>query len=317
MTTLRLTGIGVLLVGTLFSQSSDTRSEYLVRGEVSKPANDGSTLTIELSGSQAGATETTFVDPNGTFEFRSVQGGWHQLRVIGAGGAILHQETIFVNGTSQNLSIELASRPNPVRSADPTVSVQQLTHKIPAAARKAFQKGEQAIAKGNHQQAIECLREAVALDPQFADAFSELGAEEAATGDFQHAIEEFQKAINIVPEHRQALANLSIDLLKLQRYGEAVIAARRALQVNPGSGTVHYVLAVGLLAEKGSSEEVLDNLDRAGNDVPHARLLAASLLAREGKREEAINHAEAFLRTAPPDDKDRSRAEALLAQLRQ
>ena len=76
-------------------------------------------------------------------------------------------------------------------------------------------------------------------------------------------------------------------------------------------------LAVGLLAEKGSSQEVLENLDRAGNDVPQARLLAATLLAREGKRTEAIDHAEAFLRTAPADDKDRGRAEALLSQLKQ
>ena len=105
--------------------------------------------------------------------------------------------------------------------------------------------------------------------------------------------------------------------LKAHRYSEATIATRHGLEVFPNSGKLHYLLAIGLLAQKINSDEVLDNLERSSRDVPHARLVAAILLEQRGNHSEAIDHAEAFLREAPADDKDRNRATALLAQWRE
>jgi tetratricopeptide (TPR) repeat protein len=194
--------------------------------------------------------------------------------------------------------------------------MRQLSHKIPAPARKAFDKGEQAESKGRLQAAADFFREAVSLDPEYADAFNELGATEAKQGDLTHAVEDFQKAIDVVPEHSLALTNISIVLAKLRRFEEAAVAARRALQVTPGSGTLRFVLATSLLLTKGDSEEVLANFERAAGEVPRAHLVAAQLLVERGKRAEAVQHVQDFLRTAPADDRDRQKANALLGELR-
>ncbi len=109
------------------------------------------------------------------------------------------------------------------------------------------------------------------------------------------AAEEFQKAIDLVPEHPMALPNLSIVLAKMKNYHDAGEVARRALKVVPGSGRIHYILAVSMLAEHGNLDEIIAHLERAATDVPSAHLTAAELLAQRGRSPEAIRHLEEYL----------------------
>jgi tetratricopeptide (TPR) repeat protein len=229
---------------------------------------------------------------------------------------VLHQEMVMVGGANPTLSIRLTEAPASAGSATGTVSARQLAHKVPPLARKAFDKGEQAKEKGRHQQAAELFQQATSIDPEYADAYSELGAEESAQGNLAQAAEDFQKAIDLVPDHAVALSNLSIVLAKMKRYDEASVAARRALQYMPGSGRLRFVLATSLLLAKGDSDEVLENLERSTSEIPRAHLVAARLLIRRGRRGDALQHVEDYLRVAPADDQERGRAQSMLAELR-
>src|SRR5207244_6051795 len=102
----------------------------------------------------------------------------------------------------------------------------------------------QAATKRSYLSAVESFRQAVALDPEFSDAYNELAAAEAELGDLSRAADDFQKAIDLDPEHPLALPNLSIVLAKMARYREAGAVARLALKVAPGSCKIHYILAV-------------------------------------------------------------------------
>jgi tetratricopeptide (TPR) repeat protein len=224
----------------------------------------------------------------------------------------------MIASANQPLSINLREAPSSTSTRYPnsTVSIKQLAHRPPPQALKAFEKGTLAEGKGDHEHAAEYFREAVTIDPEFADAYNELGAVDAARGNLPQALENFQKAVNIVPDHPLALANLSIVLAKLRRFHEAAVVARRALQLSPASGTLRYVLATSLYFEKGPTDEVLENLEKAATEVPMAYLVAARLLDVRGNRDEAIRRVETFLRVTRPDDKDRDRAKAMLAELR-
>jgi tetratricopeptide (TPR) repeat protein len=272
-------------------------------------------VTVGLSADSAGPSASAIVNPDGTFEIRAARSGPHELSVY-TGGMILYRETVFVNSPNQSITVRLPDTAKTARSSENTISLQQLAHKVPDRARRAFEKGEQAENKGNHVQAEDWLQQAVAIDPEFADAFNELGAVEANQGDNPRAIENFQKAIALAPQHRMALANLCIVLAKAKRFDEAAEIARRALQVAPGSGSVRFVLATSLYFVKGDTDEVLDNLERSASEVPRAHLVAAELLARRGKRAEAVQHVEDYLRVSPPDDNRREWAEAMLAKWR-
>src|SRR5215467_3690621 len=197
-TCLRFVGAGAFAAAVVLGQGVDSRSGFPVQGEISSATPFIGSMTVELSSDGAGPTETAVVHPDGTFEFRSAQPGAHELRVIGSGGAVIHQETVFITRGGHSLSIRLAAPSAAAGSSDGTISVQQLGHKISPPARKAFDKGAKALAKQDYGQAAESFRQAVAIDPEFADAQNELGVAEAAVGDLPHAVESFQKAVDLV-----------------------------------------------------------------------------------------------------------------------
>jgi tetratricopeptide (TPR) repeat protein len=289
----------------------------LMRGEIVSGQAIAGPLTVELSGNGAVPAAAATVNPDNTFEFRSATLGMHQLRVIGPNGQVLYEENINFTNPAATISIRLPDSPqNANRSGGSVVSLQQLRHKVPPTARKAFDKGEQAVAKGDLPGARSAFQEAVTIDPEFADAYNELGGVESGLKHLPEAAEQFQKAIDLVPEHPMALPNLSITLAKMQRMHEAGQVAKRALQVAPSDGRMHYILAASLLAEEGTFEQIIAEFERAADTVRAAHVIVAELLAREGHSEEAIRHLETFLATAPPDDSLRAKAEARLAALR-
>jgi tetratricopeptide (TPR) repeat protein len=286
-----------------------------VRGELTSSSPVASGLTIELSGNGMGF-QTTFVNPDNSFELRSVTPGVHELRVVAGNGQVLYQEYVTLN-PNQSLSIRLPEQSSKGRSGESTISLEQLRHKVPPPAQKAFEKGERAAAKGDLVQARACFEEAVARDPEFADAYNELGGVDAGLNHLEEAADQFQKAIDLVPEHGRALPNLSIVLAKMERLHEAGQVARRALQVAPGNSRMHYILAASLVEEQGNLDEILAHLDRAATDIPSAQITAADLLAQNGRLEEAIHRLEGYLHGAAPGDALRPKVEARLAQLRQ
>jgi superkiller protein 3 len=310
--------MAVLSLAVAWAQRSDSKG-MTVRGEiVSSDVNVGN-LSVQLLADGAGISETVAVNLDGSFEFRSGSPGTHELRVIAPNGAVIHQEFVSITSPNQALSIHLPDR-SPTGAANrggATVSLQQLNHKVPAAAQKAYQKGEQAASKGNLEEACTQFEEAVKIDPEFADAYNDLGAAKAGLNQLPEAAAEFQKAIDLAPEHPLALPNLSIVLAKMKNYHDAGEVARRALRVVPGSGRIHYILAVSILADRGNLDEALAHLERASADVPSAHITAAEILAQRGRSPEAIRHLEEYLAGAAPDDAKRAKVEARLAELRQ
>jgi tetratricopeptide (TPR) repeat protein len=315
---LRCAAMAMLALAAAWAQRSDAKG-MTVRGEiVSSDANVGN-LSVELVADGSGLSETVPVNLDGSFEFRSGSPGTHELRVIAPNGAVIHQEYVSITSSNQTLSIHLGDR-SPAGAANrggSTVSLQQLNHKVPAAAQKAYQKGEQAASKGNLEAACAHFEEAVKIDPEFADAYNDLGAAKAGMKQLPEAAAEFQKAIDLAPEHPLALPNLSIVLAKMKNYHDAGEVARRALRVAPGSGKIHYILAVSILADHGNLDDALVHLERAAAEVPSAHITAAEILAQRGRSPEAIRHLEDYLATAAPDDAKRPKVEARLAELRQ
>lgn len=310
---LRLAATFLLAFATILAQSFDSNT-IVVRGEIVSSTTLPAGLAVELADNGVRISETAFVNADGSFEFKSAKPGMHELRVTAGDGEVLHHEYVLV--THQALSIRLPDQASANRSSEGTISLQQLKHKVPGPAQKAYRKGEQAASKGKADEARTYFEQAVSLDAEFVDAYNELGAAETRLGRLPEAAVQFQKAIDLAPEHRLALPNLSIVLAKMQRFHEAGQVARRALKVDPGSAPIHYILAVSLLTDHGDVEETILHFERAAAEVPAAHLPAAELLARSGRSQEAIHHLEIYLQGAAPGDSMRPKVEGRLAELR-
>jgi tetratricopeptide (TPR) repeat protein len=286
-----------------------------VRGEIVSASPRPGSLVIEISPQGGGISENISVNPDDTFELRSTPPGNYELRVVAGGGQILYQEMISITPGMQTLTVRLPDRPNASRAAGNSISFAQLQHKVPAPALKLFNKGEQAAAKHSLPQARDFYRQAIALDPEYVDAYIELGATESALGQYEVAADQYRKAVALAPEHELALPNLCIVLAKMHKFHEAGEVARRALKVTPGSGRVHYILAASLIEDHGDIDEAIEHMQRAASEIPSAHLVASDLLLKKGKRDLAKRQLEEYLLVAKPDDTMRPKVEALLAEL--
>jgi len=284
---------------------------FTVRGLFSEGAPSGP-LTVELADN--GQTQRADLVGSGSFEFRDVTAGVYELRVTN-GVVLIHREDVLISGPNQLLSVNLNSRV-PVQGNGGTVSIRQLQHQVPSEARKEFGKGLKAMDKADHPLAIEHFAKAIAIDPQYADAHNNLGATRSALGHLEEAAAAFEKASELVPDHALALANLSIVLYKLRRYEDCATAARRALRLNPSLLNIRYLLAVSVSMRNGNEAEALENLERAAVEIPRARLLAADILARSGRPEDAAKQLERYLRVSAAEDAQRPTVEQWLASLR-
>jgi Flp pilus assembly protein TadD len=286
-----------------------------VHGEIVSNSPRVGSLMIELSPQGGGIAEHISVNPDDTFELRSIQPGTYELRVVASSGQVLHQEMVSITPGMQMLTVRLPDRPNASRAAGNSISFAQLQHKVPAPALKLFNKGEQAAAKRSLPQACDFYRQAIALDPEYVDAYIELGATESELGQYEIAADQYRKAIELAPDHELALPNLSIVLAKMHKFHEAGEAARRALKVAPGSGRVHYILAASLIEEHGDMDEAIEHMQRAASEIPSAHLVASELLLQKGKRDAAKRQLEEYLLVAAPSDAMRPKVEARLAEL--
>ncbi len=107
-------------------------------------------------------------------------------------------------------------------------------------AQTAFAEGTKFFESGREGMAIEALKQAVAFDPDLAEAHFKLGMaysildkEKDAEASFEAAVEAYKKLLKNEPENAQAQFNLGRSYNKLNKDEDAEDALRRAVKLNP------------------------------------------------------------------------------------
>jgi tetratricopeptide (TPR) repeat protein len=114
-----------------------------------------------------------------------------------------------------------------------------------------------------YPQARQSLNKALALDPNQANAYFQLGVIDLETGQPQAAITHLEKAISLKPDSPIYYLNLGIANFQAQRLGQAIPMFRKALQLNEGLTVGRLLLAQALA--------VSDSL--AGAEVAYQKVL--------------------------------------------
>ena len=122
-------------------------------------------------------------------------------------------------------------------------------------------------------------------------------------GELQHAADAYRQAIEVDPQYAEAHANLGAVLARLGRYDEAVSSYDRALRLNPrlnaarlNLGIAHY--RAGALAAAADAFKAAYTADAS---LLQARQLLGLVLVEIGKDAEAIPHLEASAQAAPDE----------------
>jgi len=278
------------------SEEESPLPRIMVYGDISAGKSSFSSWTIHLIPAFRGEELRTAPRWNGSFEFHGVTPGDHRLRVSDARGRVLHEEMVSLYRDGETVSIGMRAEESAQRGQAQTVSLQELQHKSPRKALKEFNAARASLEKQQFARAVDHLKSALAVDPEFVEAHNDLGAAYFLREDYRRSAEHFQKAIDLAPTHKQANENLCLALLKMGRFVEAGQTAGRVVRRGGGSPVAHYAMAVGLIVDGGSRSEALFHLRLVGSHIPNARLLAARILADTGRRTDAARELEAYLR---------------------
>ena len=102
--------------------------------------------------------------------------------------------------------------------------------------------------------AVAAYRKAIELKPEMPEAHNNLGLALQQTGDQEGALAALRRAIELRANYPRAYANLSQSLLKLDRVPEAEAAARKAIELDPAMVDGHLNLGLVLLAQNRQHE---------------------------------------------------------------
>jgi len=132
------------------------------------------------------------------------------------------------------------------------------------------------LAQGKSKEGTRALRRAIEVAPS-AKAHAHLGSVLAATGEFDGAIASYRAALALDPQFAEAWSTLAALLKALGRYDEAEECCAAGLRIDSGHAGLKYTLAT-VMFEQARVEEAIATVRESlalqpGNPAAHSALL--------------------------------------------
>lgn len=292
------------------AQVGDTTagSRNTIQGDIITPNGQrlDHPVMVWLSGNRG--EQSTTSNGNGSFVFGGVGGGRFSVRVDA--GDAYEQATEVVNivdsgstGTMSRIGqvyrVQIHLRP---RMGAPITRGVVSAAGPPKEALDLYNQALESVKAGQRDKAIEQLKGAIAIHPQFVAALNGLGVQYMKLGNYQAAFEAFNAALTLSPDSFILHLNSGITLFNLGKFAEAEKALAAALVKNEASGAAHLYRARTLIALKRFDEATKD-LKRAveigGEDVQVAHRYLAGIHMEKNEHAAAVKELELYLKGSP------------------
>ena len=183
-----------------------------------------------------------------------------------------------------------------------TISMASLN--APKDAKKAYDKGAAAMSEQKWANAQKDFEKAVAIYPEYSQAWSDLGEvlrEQSQPGEARAA---FEHAIQVDPKYVKAYVQLARMLATEGKNQEVLEITAKAFQYNPlefpaiyfYDAVANYNLRLYDAAEKSAERAVQLDVD---HEIPRAENLLGTILVAKGDYPGAIEHLKKYVALAP------------------
>lgn len=261
---------------------------------------------VLLSGPSSIAVAENYTADDGTADFGDLAVGSYHLQVSGEGIEETDSGRIEIDAGNGGQTLFVAvKRPAETRAsagspASSTVAAVDL--KIPAEAKKQFDKAASLMAKQNWSKAKDELLKAVAAYPEYAAAYNNLGVVYARLGDRVRERESLQSAIHLDEHFAAALVNLATMAVVDHNLGEAEPLLNRAGAADPNNVQTLVLLAKVQFAQ-GHWEAAIATCHKIHfahlGEEPFGHYIAAKALEQVGRSADAAGELHTFLDEEP------------------
>jgi Flp pilus assembly protein TadD len=278
-----------------------------IRGRVVLPNGSSLSQAVRITAqNMRGTPEAIFTDNQGQFEFRNLTPGDYTLEVEGdrLQFEVTTERVQVLRGAPSVVTIALKEKSSAVgtKPAGNVVSVGEIGPDVPAKARKEFERASKSAREGKALEAIDHLRKAISIYPNFMMAHNDLGAELLVQGNLDEATTELQRAIQIDPKAFNPYLNLGVVLVRQKRFAEAADLLRKALSLESDSPDAKLYLGLALMGTndlEGAERELKAAYNLGGSSYSLALFHLGEVYMNRGERALARQALETYLHNAP------------------
>jgi Flp pilus assembly protein TadD len=281
-------------------------------------------IKVRLEGPEGEIIRDTFTDSTGHFEVRGLNTGIYTIVVPSDDRtyATTNERVEITRYSIDTVSITVNLNPMEERKAAKnsrhTVSVKEANTSIPKKAREAYKRSVRLTNQGQIREAIEELKRAITIYPEYVHAYNDLGVAYIRLDLIEDAIRALEKSISLDPKALNPRLNLGIANVRRQDYAKAEQPLRDALAIDETAPLVHLYLGITLWKTDRSIEaenEFSRALSLGGSEIAIAHYYLGQLYAGKDRIEEAVAELEAYIKQKPASE-DAQQARQKIAELR-
>jgi predicted O-linked N-acetylglucosamine transferase (SPINDLY family) len=192
-----------------------------------------------------------------------------------------------------------------VQSEDPDLEIDRQKDKELFIAEAKI-KNEDAVWFAQHDKldkAIICWQTAIDWDPEYVDAYYNLGTAYNQLQDYEQSAQVFEQAIKLKPNYPEALYNLGLTLVKLNRLDDAIHSYQKALEISPEDIDIHLALGSVYFKQKQLKPSLAAYKSALAINSKSSSALVSigAVLLEMGEVDRAITYLEEGLNILPND----------------
>jgi len=296
-------------------QSTGTGGPHQIQGYVFFPSGRRAegTIVVKLQSLQYAELQV-IPDSSGSFSFSNLAPGSYTVVVNAGDDYELSQESVYIEG-DVNLSRMGVRVPNTTRRYTVMVHLQLKNNPsvkagvvdanlagVPEKARKLYDRGMEQARANDAARAVESLKQAVTLYPNFPLALNELGVQYLKLRQVNKAVDALSESVKLNGEAFGSRLNLGIALLEARQFSEAEEHLRDAVKRNANSATAHMYLGIALVRLNkfdDAEKELVVATDANANQLAMANYYLGGIYWRKHDYPRAIEQLEKYLQLTP------------------
>jgi superkiller protein 3 len=107
-----------------------------------------------------------------------------------------------------------------------------------------------------HGEAIRCFQEAIAIDPNLATVYVNMGNAYDGLKNYQETFRYYQKALTIDPNFASAYYNMGVAYMNLENYGEAIRCYKKTVAIDPNMADAYGNMGLSYANLKNYGEAI-------------------------------------------------------------